>query len=131
MRPPESRRRPDNLAARAEIEGVARRIEKVETAIEPAFQRRFVAAMAFPNKEDAFPKHAKRVELLARKEAGGEGGRRRCDQRAPTDIVRWAIIDYGLRSGSCSNWRRRFASHIAPPAFLFRVDRFAGQRHGP
>jgi uncharacterized 2Fe-2S/4Fe-4S cluster protein (DUF4445 family) len=44
-----------NLAARAEIEGVVRGIEKIETAIEPAFQRHFVAAMAFPNKEDAFP----------------------------------------------------------------------------
>ena len=52
-----------NLAARAEIEGVVRRIEKVETAIEPAFQRHFVAAMAFPNKEDAFPNLAERVEL--------------------------------------------------------------------
>ncbi len=44
-----------NLAARAEIEGVVRRIDKIETAIEPDFQRHFVAAMAFPNKEDAFP----------------------------------------------------------------------------
>ncbi|MFZ0603007.1 MAG: ASKHA domain-containing protein [Roseiarcus sp.] len=66
-----------NLAARAEIEGVVRRIEKVETAIEPAFQRHFVAAMAFPNKEDAFPNLAQRVELPARKAASGEVGRRR------------------------------------------------------
>ena len=66
-----------NLAARAEIEGVARRIEKIETAIEPAFQRHFVAAMAFPNKEDAFPNLAKRIDLPARKEPGSEGGRRR------------------------------------------------------
>ena len=66
-----------NLAARAEIEGVARGIEKIETAIEPAFQRHFVAAMAFPNKEDAFPNLAKRIDLPARKEAANEGGRRR------------------------------------------------------
>ena len=66
-----------NLAARAEIEGVARRIEKIETAIEPAFQRHFVAAMAFPNKEDAFPNLTKRIDLPARKEAANEGGRRR------------------------------------------------------
>jgi uncharacterized 2Fe-2S/4Fe-4S cluster protein (DUF4445 family) len=66
-----------NLAARAEIENVVRGIEKIETAIEPAFQRHFVAAMAFPNKEDAFPNLAKRVELPARKDPGGEGGRRR------------------------------------------------------
>jgi uncharacterized 2Fe-2S/4Fe-4S cluster protein (DUF4445 family) len=66
-----------NLAARAEIESVVRRIEKIETAIEPAFQRHFVAAMAFPNKEDPFPNLAKRVELPARKEQTAESGRRR------------------------------------------------------
>ena len=66
-----------NLAARAEIESVVRRIDKIETAIEPDFQRHFVAAMAFPNKEDAFPNLAGRVELPARKETSGEGGRRR------------------------------------------------------
>ncbi len=71
-----------NLAARAEIESVVRRIEKIETAIEPAFQRHFVAAMAFPNKEDAFPNLAERVELPARKAASAEGGRRR--RRAST-----------------------------------------------
>ena len=72
-----------NLAARAEIEGVVRRIEKIETAIEPAFQRHFVAAMAFPNKEDAFPHLASRIALPPRKEPGGEGGRRR-RRAAPT-----------------------------------------------
>ena len=66
-----------NLAARAEIERVARGIEKIETAIEPAFQRHFVAAMAFPNKEDPFPNLAARVRLPARKEPSAEGGRRR------------------------------------------------------
>ena len=65
-----------NLAARAEIESVVRGIEKIETAIEPDFQRHFVAAMAFPNKEDAFPNLATRIHLPARKEPG-EGGRRR------------------------------------------------------
>jgi uncharacterized 2Fe-2S/4Fe-4S cluster protein (DUF4445 family) len=66
-----------NLAARAEIESVVRRIDKIETAIEPDFQRHFVAAMAFPNKEDAFPNLANRIALPPRKEASGEGGRRR------------------------------------------------------
>jgi len=66
-----------NLAARAEIGRVVREIEKIETAIEPAFQRHFVAAMAFPNKEDAFPNLAQRIELPARKEPASEGGRRR------------------------------------------------------
>ncbi len=66
-----------NLAARAEIESVVRRIDKIETAIEPDFQRHFVAAMAFPNKEDAFPNLANRIALPARKEPSGECGRRR------------------------------------------------------
>ncbi len=66
-----------NLGARAEIEGVVRRIDKIETAIEPDFQRHFVAAMAFPNKEDAFPNLANRIAMPARKEPSGEGGRRR------------------------------------------------------
>jgi uncharacterized 2Fe-2S/4Fe-4S cluster protein (DUF4445 family) len=71
-----------NLAARAEIESVVRRIEKIETAIEPAFQRHFVAAMAFPNKEDAFPNLANRIALPPRTDPSGEGGRRR--RRAST-----------------------------------------------
>ena len=66
-----------NVAARAEIEAVVRRIDKIETAIEPDFQRHFVAAMAFPNKEDAFPNLANRIALPPRKEPSGEGGRRR------------------------------------------------------
>jgi uncharacterized 2Fe-2S/4Fe-4S cluster protein (DUF4445 family) len=74
-----------NLAARAEIESVVRGIEKIETAIEPAFQRHFVAAMAFPNKEDAFPNLSQRIDLPARKEPSGQGGRRR--RRAPADSV--------------------------------------------
>ena len=66
-----------NLAARAEIETVVRQIEKIETAIEPNFQTFFVAAMAIPNKTDAFPNLSARVDLPAPKEANGEGGRRR------------------------------------------------------
>ncbi len=65
-----------NRAARVEIEGVVRRIEKIETAIEPSFQERFVAAMAIPNKIDAFPNLARAVDLPAPR-AGGEATRRR------------------------------------------------------
>ena len=32
-----------------------RKVEKIETAIEPKFQEYFVEAMAIPNKTDAFP----------------------------------------------------------------------------
>src|SRR5206468_2544949 len=37
-------------AARREIEGVVRRVEKIETAVEPRFQEHFVEAMAFPHR---------------------------------------------------------------------------------
>jgi uncharacterized 2Fe-2S/4Fe-4S cluster protein (DUF4445 family) len=38
-------------AARAEIEEVVRRVEKIETAIEPRFQEHFVAAIGIPTSE--------------------------------------------------------------------------------
>ena len=60
-----------NLAARAEIEGVVKRIERVETALEPRFQEHFVAAMAIPHKEDSFPNLGQRIELPAQKRASG------------------------------------------------------------
>ena len=68
--------------ARPEIERVVRRIEKVETAVEPRFQAHFVEAMAIPHKTAAYPELAKAVVLPVRKTArtGGEGeggGRRR------------------------------------------------------
>ena len=67
-----------NLTARSEIEDVVRRIEKIETAIEPRFQEYFVAAMALPNKVDAFPNLGKAVKLPpARDKTGGERGQRR------------------------------------------------------
>jgi uncharacterized 2Fe-2S/4Fe-4S cluster protein (DUF4445 family) len=74
-----------NLAARAEIESVVGRIDKIETAIEPDFQRHFVAAMAFPNKEDGFPNLANRIALPPHKEPSGEGGRRRRRARSHSD----------------------------------------------
>ena len=50
-------------AARTEIEGVVRRVEKIETAVEPRFQEHFVEAMAFPHKTAAFPNLARVVAL--------------------------------------------------------------------
>ena len=72
-----------NRAARREIEEVVRRIEKVETAVEPKFQDHFVQAMAFPHKSDAFPHLSEAVTLPPRGTAAGtavaanQGGRRR------------------------------------------------------
>ncbi len=69
-------------AARAEVEDVVRRVEKVETAVEPRFQEHFVAAMALPNAREPFPNLALAVELPAPREgagasAGRQPGRRR------------------------------------------------------
>lgn len=74
-----------NSAARREIESVVRRIEKIETAVEPKFQEHFVNAIAIPHKTDPFPELGKLVALKAVKfgggsggaDSGGEGGRRR------------------------------------------------------
>jgi uncharacterized 2Fe-2S/4Fe-4S cluster protein (DUF4445 family) len=65
-----------NLAARAEIEGVVRRIEKIETAIQPNFQDLFVSAMAIPNRNDAFPNLSQRVDLPPPKKADSSAVRR-------------------------------------------------------
>jgi uncharacterized 2Fe-2S/4Fe-4S cluster protein (DUF4445 family) len=76
-----------NRAARREIEETVRRIEKVETAVEPAFQAHFVEAMAFPHKKDPFVNLARTVVLPVPKAAqdgdsgADEGGRRRRRRR--------------------------------------------------
>ncbi|RFB79248.1 ASKHA domain-containing protein [Methylovirgula sp. 4M-Z18] len=72
-----------NAGARREIGDVVRRIEKIETAIEPSFQQHFVNAMAIPHKVDPFPNlEAKLGHVFVREVASGEGegaggGRRR------------------------------------------------------
>jgi uncharacterized 2Fe-2S/4Fe-4S cluster protein (DUF4445 family) len=72
-----------NAAARDEIEAVVRRIEKIETAVEPKFQQHFVEAMAIPHKTAQFSNLAQVVKLPAPKntqptdESPGERRRRR------------------------------------------------------
>ncbi|MCP8940217.1 ASKHA domain-containing protein [Alsobacter sp. SYSU M60028] len=67
-----------NLRSRAEIEKTVLGIEKIETALEPAFQEHFVNAMAIPNKVEPFPELAKVVEFPTPRESVAEsGGRRR------------------------------------------------------
>jgi uncharacterized 2Fe-2S/4Fe-4S cluster protein (DUF4445 family) len=76
-----------NRDHRREIEATVRRIEKIETALEPKFQEHFVYAMALPNKVDLFPKLAEAVMLPPRKVLEGDGDgaaprRRSRDERA-------------------------------------------------
>jgi uncharacterized 2Fe-2S/4Fe-4S cluster protein (DUF4445 family) len=70
-----------NKKARVEIESLVKRIEKIETAVEPRFQEHFVNAMAFPSDPLTHPHLASVVTLPVRKELppgeGAEGGRRR------------------------------------------------------
>jgi uncharacterized 2Fe-2S/4Fe-4S cluster protein (DUF4445 family) len=71
-----------SAAARREIEGVVRRVEKIETAVEPRFQEHFVEAMAFPHRTASYP-HLSAVTDLPRRGPGSGssradgGGRRR------------------------------------------------------
>ncbi|MGZ5319682.1 MAG: ASKHA domain-containing protein [Actinomycetota bacterium] len=54
-----------NRAARDEIEAVVRRVEKIETAVEPRFQEHFVGAMGIPHATDPYPRLAAAVDLPA------------------------------------------------------------------
>jgi uncharacterized 2Fe-2S/4Fe-4S cluster protein (DUF4445 family) len=60
-------------AARAEIEAVVRRVEKIETAVEPRFQEHFVEALAFPHRTAHFDNLARVVELPAAVRRGVAG----------------------------------------------------------
>ena len=64
-----------NRASRREIETVVRRIEKIETAVEPAFQQHFVAAMGIPHSTAAFP-HLQAAVTLPERATGDGGGSR-------------------------------------------------------
>jgi uncharacterized 2Fe-2S/4Fe-4S cluster protein (DUF4445 family) len=68
-----------NRASRAEIERRARLIEKIETAIDPNFQRHFVEAMGIPHATAPFPELAKVIDLPVRRggDPAGRGRRRR------------------------------------------------------
>jgi uncharacterized 2Fe-2S/4Fe-4S cluster protein (DUF4445 family) len=65
--------------ARDRIEAQVRRVEKIETAVEPSFQEHFVQAMGFPHSSDPFPQLSRHVVLPARGGTAqqGEPGRRR------------------------------------------------------
>jgi len=64
-----------SAAARREIEDVVRRVEKIETAVEPRFQEHFVEAMAFPHRT-APSTHLGQVTALPQRGAGPAGGAR-------------------------------------------------------
>ena len=63
-----------NQGQRRVVENIVRKIEKIETAVEPAFQDHFVKAMAIPHKTDPYAKLAAAVKLPPRGQGGGQGG---------------------------------------------------------
>ena len=74
--------------ARTAIEDLVRRVEKIETAIEPRFQAHFIDAMAIPHKSAGYPELRKVVALPAAKESAAQGatrGRRRRAMEIPDD----------------------------------------------
>ncbi|MBI3648278.1 MAG: DUF4445 domain-containing protein [Actinobacteria bacterium] len=58
-----------NRKARTEIEEIVRRVEKIETAVEPRFQEHFVGAMGIPHATAPSPKLGAVVTLPARRSA--------------------------------------------------------------
>jgi uncharacterized 2Fe-2S/4Fe-4S cluster protein (DUF4445 family) len=60
---------------------VVRRVEKIETAVEPRFQEHFVDALAFPHRTARFEHLAKVVELPAGRMADAAGADPRGAQR--------------------------------------------------
>ncbi len=67
-----------DIDARSEIEDVVRRIQKVETAVEPKFQEHFIDALAIPHKKAPFTHLSAAVSMPAREipEADGAGDSR-------------------------------------------------------
>jgi uncharacterized 2Fe-2S/4Fe-4S cluster protein (DUF4445 family) len=74
-------------AARHEIEGLVRRVEKIETAIEPRFQEHFVAALAFPHRTAPTPNLSSVVELPERPRGTDRGERRPVRRRRPAAVA--------------------------------------------
>lgn len=75
-------------SARAEIEGVVRRVEKIETAIEPRFQELFVGAMAIPHDTDPYERLRAVVTLPPRRVAAAAEGRSRSRRNQPDSAQR-------------------------------------------
>jgi uncharacterized 2Fe-2S/4Fe-4S cluster protein (DUF4445 family) len=78
-----------DYSSRKTIEDLVRRVEKIETALEPRFQLHFVEAMAIPHKSASYPNLRKAVQLPAAKESAsqsetrGRRGRRTPAAQAP------------------------------------------------
>lgn len=66
-----------NKKAREEISSIVKRVQKIETAVEPSFQEHFIAAMAIPHKSALYPNLSKEVALPVPKPASSRNDERR------------------------------------------------------
>jgi uncharacterized 2Fe-2S/4Fe-4S cluster protein (DUF4445 family) len=73
--------------SRDEIERVVRRVEKIETAVEPRFQEHFVGAMGIPHASDPYTRLGAVVRLPERRTAGVIQDRRRRGRRSGSPSV--------------------------------------------
>ncbi|MFN8186152.1 MAG: ASKHA domain-containing protein [Gaiellales bacterium] len=72
-----------NGAARREIEEVVRRVEKVETAVEPRFQEHFVDAMAVPHGTEPYERLGAVIALPPRRSGAQPARQARPRRRRP------------------------------------------------
>jgi len=75
-------------SARKSITEVVDHIEKVETALEPAFQDHFVAAMAIPHRTADYPRLSTRITLPVRPDPSGAGSERSRRRRRRNNATR-------------------------------------------
>jgi uncharacterized 2Fe-2S/4Fe-4S cluster protein (DUF4445 family) len=73
--------------ARREIEQAVRRVEKIETAVEPRFQEHFVEAMAFPHRTAAYPHLRKAVALPEARAITDSGADGRAERRRRRELA--------------------------------------------
>ena len=86
---------------RTTVEGLVRRIEKIETAVAPRFQEFFVEAMAIPHLTAPYPELRKVVTLPeVQAAASGAGRRSRRGVARPTPLDRVTVLGTrGLDTG--------------------------------
>jgi uncharacterized 2Fe-2S/4Fe-4S cluster protein (DUF4445 family) len=74
-------------SARAEIERVARAVDKIETAVEPRFQDEFVGALGIPHRSAPFLRLASVVALPERRVSDDDGGAARPRRRRAAAVT--------------------------------------------
>jgi uncharacterized 2Fe-2S/4Fe-4S cluster protein (DUF4445 family) len=82
-------------SARREIEAVVRRVEKIETAVEPRFQEHFVEAMAIPHRTAPNPHLERVVTLPARPSTADRGADPRAERRRRRAVAADALAATG------------------------------------